>query len=42
MRMGIPEANPALYLMLSLGVTFPFNLIAGVPLYLWTASLLAA
>jgi len=33
MRMGVPEANPALYLMLSLGVTFPFNLMFGIPLF---------
>ena len=30
MRMGVPEANPALYLLLSLGVTFPFNLLVGI------------
>lgn len=33
MRMAIPEANPSYYLTLSLGVTFPFNVIVGVPLY---------
>lgn len=33
MRMGVPEANPALYLLLSLGVTFPFNLLIGIPLF---------
>jgi len=30
---AIPSANPAVYLGLSLGVTFPFNIIIGIPLY---------
>jgi hypothetical protein len=30
---AIPSANPAIYLGLSLGVTFPFNIIIGIPLY---------
>ena len=30
---AIPDANPAIYLGLSLGVTFPFNIIVGIPLY---------
>ena len=33
MRSALPAANPALYLTLSLGITFPFNLIVGIPLY---------
>ena len=33
-RIAIPEANPALYLTASLGVTFPFNIIFGIPIYL--------
>ncbi len=33
MRVALPEANPALYLTLSLGVTFPFNLTLGIPTY---------
>ena len=33
LREAIPEANPALYLGLSLGISFPFNLVAGIPLY---------
>lgn len=32
-RHAIPEANPAIYLGLSLGVTFPFNILVGIPLY---------
>jgi hypothetical protein len=34
MRLALPEAKPAIYLTLSLGVTFPFNLAIGIPLYL--------
>ncbi len=30
---AIPNANPAIYLGLSLGITFPFNIIFGIPLY---------
>ena len=33
MRIAIPEANPALSMGVSLGVTFPFNLLVGIPLY---------
>lgn len=33
MRVALPEANPSVYLTLSLGVTFPFNLTIGIPLY---------
>ncbi|MFN9719743.1 MAG: sodium-dependent bicarbonate transport family permease [Planctomycetota bacterium] len=32
-RMTLPEANPTLYLTSALAITFPFNLIAGIPLY---------
>lgn len=38
MRVALPEANPAIYLTLSLGVTFPFNLTLGIPLYLALAT----
>lgn len=33
MRYGVPEANPSFYLTLSLGVTFPFNVVIGIPLF---------
>ena len=33
MRVALPEARPSIYLTLSLGVTFPFNLTVGIPLY---------
>ena len=38
MRVALPEANPSIYLTLSLGVTFPFNLTLGIPLYVAVAS----
>lgn len=37
MRVALPEANPAVYLTLSLGVTFPFNLAFGISIYLLAA-----
>ncbi len=33
MRISVPEANPSLYLTMSLVITFPFNIIIGLPLY---------
>lgn len=33
MRLAVPEANPSYYLTLSLGITFPFNVIVGIPFY---------
>ncbi|WP_299825538.1 sodium-dependent bicarbonate transport family permease [uncultured Roseobacter sp.] len=38
MRVALPEANPSIYLTLSLGVTFPFNLTLGIPLYVALAT----
>ena len=32
-RLALPQANPAYYLTTSLGITFPFNLVLGIPLY---------
>jgi uncharacterized protein len=41
-RVALPQANPAFYLTSALGVTFPFNLTLGIPLYFafahWIAS----
>ena len=34
MRLALPKAQPSIYLTLSLGVTFPFNLTLGIPLYI--------
>lgn len=33
LRHAVPEAQPALYFGMSLGVTFPFNILLGIPLY---------
>ncbi|BBD61904.1 hypothetical protein NIES2109_47400 [Nostoc sp. HK-01] len=33
MRMTVPEANPSLYVSMALALTFPFNIIIGIPLY---------
>ena len=41
MRLALPAANPALALTLSLGVTFPFNLLLGIPLYIAIATRIA-
>ena len=32
-RHAIPEANPSLFIGMSLGLTFPFNILVGIPLY---------
>ena len=34
MRMTVPEANPSLYISTALGLTFPFNIIFGIPIYM--------
>ena len=39
MRVAVPQAKPSIFLTLSLAVTFPFNLIFGLPLYLTVAQL---
>lgn len=38
MRISVPEANPTLSLTASLGITFPFNILIGIPLYYWLSS----
>lgn len=38
MRVALPDAKPSIYLPLSLGVTFPFNLAIGIPVYIYAAS----
>ena len=39
LRHALPEVNPALYMGMSLGITFPFNIILGIPLYAMLAKL---
>jgi uncharacterized protein len=40
-RASLPEANPGIYLTASLGITLPFNLMVGIPLYYGFARWLA-
>jgi uncharacterized protein len=40
MRMTVPEANPSLYVSMALAITFPFNIIIGIPMYLQAIKLL--
>lgn len=40
LRHALPEANPALSMPLVLGVTFPFNIFIGIPLYFYGAKML--
>jgi hypothetical protein len=37
MRLALPQANPGLYLACSLAITFPFNMLLGIPLY-WSCA----
>jgi hypothetical protein len=41
MRLALPQADPGLYLSMSLGVTFPFNIIIGIPLFAALARMLS-
>jgi hypothetical protein len=40
-RIALPQASPGLYVTASLGVTFPFNLVLGIPLYIAIAQRLS-
>ncbi len=35
LKEALPEANPAKYLTMSMGITFPLNIIVGIPVYWW-------
>jgi hypothetical protein len=37
----VPEAEPAVYVGLSLGITFPLNILVGIPAYYAAAQWLA-
>jgi hypothetical protein len=41
MRLALPQARPSIYLTLSLGVTFPFNILIGIALYMRVAQVVA-
>jgi uncharacterized protein len=40
-RVMVPEANPSIYVTSALGITFPFNVVVGIPIYLAIAQRLA-
>ncbi len=42
LRLALPQANPSLSLTASLGISFPFNILLGIPLYLALAEQLIA
>lgn len=42
MRIAVPEANPALSITIALGITFPFNVLVGIPLYIQLATFMAS
>ena len=42
LRHAMPEANPSLYFGLSLGVTFPLNILLGIPVYVAVAQAVLA
>jgi uncharacterized protein len=42
MRLALPQADPGLSLAMSLAVTFPFNILIGVPLYTFLAKLMVS
>ena len=33
MRLAAPKADPGLYILMALGITFPFNISIGMPIY---------
>lgn len=41
MRLALPQADPGIYLTMSLSVSFPFNLIVNIGLIVWATRLLA-
>ncbi len=41
MRMAVPQGNAGLSIAAALGISFPFNIVVGVPLYTWLAKQMA-
>jgi hypothetical protein len=39
LKLALPQANPSLYFGMSLGLTFPLNIVIGIPLYTYVAKL---
>lgn len=40
LKTALPAANPGMYLTMALGMTFPFNILLGLPLYWWAVQTL--
>ncbi|HAN37721.1 MAG TPA: sodium-dependent bicarbonate transport family permease, partial [Chitinophagaceae bacterium] len=40
LRLAVPQADPGMYIPMALAVTFPFNIVVGIPLYYWLLSVL--
>ena len=40
LREGLPEANPARYLTMSMAIAFPLNIVVGLPVYWWLVGLI--
>ncbi|ULQ56107.1 sodium-dependent bicarbonate transport family permease [Flavihumibacter rivuli] len=40
LRLAIPQADPGLYIPMALAITFPFNIVVGIPTYYWLLSVL--
>lgn len=40
MRLAVPEANPSIYVPMALAITFPFNIVVGLPLYLYLINMI--
>ncbi|MEM0954396.1 MAG: sodium-dependent bicarbonate transport family permease [Pseudomonadota bacterium] len=40
MRLALPDANPGIYLTMALAITFPFNIVIGIPLFHYLIRLL--
>lgn len=40
LRLAIPQADPGLYIPMALGVTFPFNIVIGIPIYFYLLDIL--
>lgn len=42
MRLALPQADPGIYLTMSLSITFPFNILVGISLFAWFSRWLSA
>jgi hypothetical protein len=40
LRLAVPQADPGMYIPMALAVTFPFNIVVGIPLYYWLLNVL--